>query len=172
MATALFTTICTGCGAEMRVPDHYRGRRIGCTACRIEFTALMPEERPFEFPCPACRENIEAEPGWTGICAPCPHCGENVTIPNSDGSFPASEDPACSVAPVQTAMRDPAAPVRCPRCSSAQVSANKKGFGGKGAVIGAVLLGPVGLLGGLMGSGKVKITCLKCGNEFSPGESA
>lgn len=60
--------------------------------------------------------------------------------------------------------------IRCPKCKSIQLAANKKGFGLGKAAAGGLLLGPVGLLGGLLGSGKVKITCLKCGNVFRPGE--
>jgi len=60
--------------------------------------------------------------------------------------------------------------IQCPKCKSTQLTANKKGFGLGKAAAGGLLLGPVGLLGGLFGSGKVKITCLKCGNVFRPGE--
>ena len=60
----------------------------------------------------------------------------------------------------------------CPKCGSDQLTANKKGFSGKKAVAGAVLTGGVGLLAGTIGSNKVKITCLSCGNEFKPGEGA
>lgn len=59
-------------------------------------------------------------------------------------------------------------PVRCPRCQSTQLTANQKGYGlGKG-VAGGLLLGPVGLLGGFIGSKEVVITCLKCGHRWKP----
>ncbi len=59
-------------------------------------------------------------------------------------------------------------PVRCPRCRSTQLTANRKGFGLGKAAAGGLLLGPVGLLGGFLGSSKVKITCLKCGYTWKP----
>jgi len=60
--------------------------------------------------------------------------------------------------------------VKCPKCRSSQLTANKKGFGLGKAAAGGLLLGPIGLLGGVIGSAKVKITCLKCGHEWKPGE--
>lgn len=59
--------------------------------------------------------------------------------------------------------------IKCPECGSNQITASKKGFGLGKAAAGGLLLGPVGLLGGAIGSGKVKITCLKCGHEWKPG---
>ena len=59
-------------------------------------------------------------------------------------------------------------PVRCPNCSSAQVMATKKGFGTGNAAIGAVLLGPVGLAGGMIGANKIALSCLKCGHQWDP----
>ncbi len=58
--------------------------------------------------------------------------------------------------------------IKCPRCGSKQLTANKKGFGLGKALVGGVLLGGIGLLGGFLGSGKVKITCLKCGYSWHP----
>ena len=71
---------------------------------------------------------------------------------------------------LNSAPPQPDSAVRCPKCQSTQVTAIQKGFGTGGAVLGAVLLGPVGLLGGLIGSGKPKLACMKCGHTFQPGE--
>lgn len=52
--------------------------------------------------------------------------------------------------------------MKCPRCGSTSLSGNKKGYG----VVGAALLGPIGLVAGNIGSGKVMVTCMKCGYKF------
>ncbi|WP_053071130.1 hypothetical protein [Clostridium botulinum] len=53
--------------------------------------------------------------------------------------------------------------VYCPKCLSTQITANKKGF----SVKKAVLLGGVG---GFIGKNKIEITCLKCGYKWKPGQ--
>ncbi len=58
----------------------------------------------------------------------------------------------------------------CPKCHSTSLSANKKGFGIGKAVIGRTLIGGIGLVAGNIGAQKVKVTCLKCGYQFKPGE--
>ncbi len=60
--------------------------------------------------------------------------------------------------------------IKCPKCSSDQLTANQKGFSGGKALAGAVLTGGVGLLAGTIGSKDIIITCLACGNQFKPGE--
>ena len=44
--------------------------------------------------------------------------------------------------------------------------AQKKGFGLVKAATGGILLGGVGLLGGVIGSGKINITCLQYGHSW------
>jgi hypothetical protein len=45
--------------------------------------------------------------------------------------------------------------VKCPKCSSEQVHAGKRGWS---------------IWTGLIGSGKIVLTCLKCGHKFAPGQ--
>lgn len=58
--------------------------------------------------------------------------------------------------------------IKCPICKSSHIHSDKKGFSGKKAVAGAVLVGGVGILAGTIGSNKIKLTCLSCGCEFKP----
>jgi tellurium resistance protein TerD len=43
------------------------------------------------------------------------------------------------------------------------ISAGQKGFGLGKAAVGAFLLGPVGLLGGMIGKKAVELSCQACG---------
>lgn len=61
-------------------------------------------------------------------------------------------------------------PLECPRCHSTQLHAGSKGFSLGKAAAGGILVGGVGLLGGLIGSKKIMITCLKCGYKWQAGK--
>jgi hypothetical protein len=58
----------------------------------------------------------------------------------------------------------------CSRCGSDQLATSNVGFGIGKAVLGTLAFGPLGLIGGAVGANKVKITCLECGFEMSPGK--
>lgn len=55
----------------------------------------------------------------------------------------------------------------CPRCHSTQVTAGKKGFGFGKALVGGVLLGPVGILAGFIGSKNMEFACLNCRERWN-----
>ncbi len=58
-------------------------------------------------------------------------------------------------------------PSSCPKCmcfgTMEMISERKGGFSGGKAIVGAVLLGPIGLLGGALGKKKTNYQCKKCG---------
>lgn len=60
----------------------------------------------------------------------------------------------------QPSYHSPQGDLTCPRCRSGRVTAGKKGFGIGKAVVGSILLGPIGLLGGFLGSNNVEFLCL------------
>ncbi|MCB7128465.1 MAG: hypothetical protein J3T61_02870 [Candidatus Brocadiales bacterium] len=70
----------------------------------------------------------------------CPHCGEE----------------------------SPGIHVKCPKCGSMSISTGKKGFGLVKAATGGILLGPVGLLGGLIGRKRIELICQACGKKWKP----
>lgn len=58
--------------------------------------------------------------------------------------------------------------IKCPKCGSTQLTTTKKGFSGKKAVVGGLLTGGIGILAGTIGSNKIKINCIACGNSWMP----
>jgi tellurium resistance protein TerD len=71
----------------------------------------------------------------------------------------------------KTPEKKPPSQIKCPKCSSTQITAQKKGFGLFKAAAGALMIGPYGLLGGVAGAGKVKVTCIACGHSWTAGSS-
>ena len=67
---------------------------------------------------------------------------------------------------LQLQQQQYASMAKCPRCGSTSLSGNKKGFGIGKAVVGAALIGPLGLVAGNIGAHKVQVTCLNCGKKF------
>ena len=59
------------------------------------------------------------------------------------------------------------APSACPMCGEEEnwkkVDTQQNGYSVEKAVIGGILLGPVGLLGGALGTDKATYYCGKCG---------
>lgn len=116
---------------------------------------------------------------------PCPDCGKMVSLrtvrcPDCVAPVKAAETlrPASSEnGPIHDAIpRSPAIAqvvdnnsVRCPKCGCTQLSTQKRGMDAGGALVGALLLGPLGLLAGAPGANKVVITCLKCGHQWTAG---
>lgn len=67
-----------------------------------------------------------------------------------------------------------AVPYSCPMCGESikwiQVDEEKKGFSVGKAAAGAILFGPVGLVGGALGKKRVCYCCGRCGfkHEYKP----
>lgn len=134
-------------------------------------------------------ELVERKKG--SVVGRCEHCGREIEVPSSNLIAPyrptielqAAVKCECGeyhnliVAPedVRPEVRSPRnepedQTLRCPRCGSSQLHAGDKGFGLGKAAVGGLLVGPVGLLGGLIGSKKLIITCLQCGHKWQAGK--
>jgi predicted nucleic-acid-binding Zn-ribbon protein len=68
----------------------------------------------------------------------------------------------------QTPVLNEPQQVRCPKCGSTQIAAEKQGFSAGKAIIGRVIFGKKGYLAGFHGSKKMLINCLNCGNSWAP----
>jgi ribosomal protein S27E len=58
--------------------------------------------------------------------------------------------------------------ITCKMCGSTQIAAGNRGFGLANATLGTLLVGPVGALGGFLGSASVRVSCLNCGYSWRP----
>ena len=56
----------------------------------------------------------------------------------------------------------------CPKCNSTRLDADERGVSIGNAIAGAALVGHVGALAGLIGSGAKRIDCYDCGLRFKP----
>jgi RNA polymerase subunit RPABC4/transcription elongation factor Spt4 len=95
----------------------------------------------------------------------CTECGKDI-------SSLAPACPSCGAPQMATAGSKPTSGVPrvvCPKCGSDQLTAKTRGFALGRALVGDVVLGPLGLLVGAVGRRKIKITCLACGHTFKPG---
>lgn len=97
--------------------------------------------------CPECGTNVEGMKF-------CPECGNQT----QSSAYKSSESMKQQISQNNIA--------RCPKCGSASLTANKKGFGIGKAVVGAALTGGIGLAAGNIGAKKVRITCLNCGKQW------
>lgn len=148
--------------------DRQSPRHKTCSKCGLVCA-------PAQSLCPKCggilRENTRRQPrasaaarqrkqvsvrklGKTaGGLARCRVCGKNV-------SPSAQTCPHCG-------ERSPALLKRCPKCNSTRVTAFEGDHFGFGkAAAGAVVLGPLGLLAGLLPTKSTFFKCLDCGKQF------
>ena len=142
------------CGKSFSVPDHFAGKSGKCKACGARLVIPEPaDNRP------------AAAFGFLD--------GEDLGGPVVPAALPWKQVPTSTDFPtvVVDTPDEPDEPVRCPKCRSSQLSADKKGFGAGKALIGGVLTGGVGLLAGFIGSKKIMITCRKCGHQWKAGQS-
>ena len=169
---------CPVCGERLRSPISDAGTQDVCPNCNIQYVVPGTKERDQlnrekqaelkhkrqvaeqirKIKQEKQRENIEAR-----------------VLVQEEEEFRRQRREAIESAKQQAARTraiKPSAEIKCPVCKSTQITPNKKGFGLGKAVVGGLLLGPIGLLGGVIGSDKIKITCLACGHVFEPGQRA
>lgn len=141
---------CGKCNQEKRniyIGTEFTGNRV-CTNCDVTLGE-----------CPNCRSKLR-----TNKAQQCKSCKASWRI------SPPLEDNTKKTLSIKLIETDSANKIKCPNCKSNSITANKKGFGLGKAVLGGFLTGGIGLLGGFIGSNKIKLTCLSCGYNWKPGK--
>lgn len=117
-----------------------------------------------------CIEESDTEPLGAGQCRilqdlECPRCENSLKAGSEIQSEGIWED---HLKEWREKHPKPLEQVCCPQCGSTQITAMKKGYGVGRAVLGTFIAGPIGLLGGAIGSNDTVLTCMNCGCQFMP----
>tara|TARA_B110000240_G_scaffold68217_1_gene77703 strand:- start:1350 stop:1901 length:552 start_codon:yes stop_codon:yes gene_type:complete len=118
----------------------YSGDKKICVSCKVK-----------DSKCPVCSLYLR-----TSKSQQCQHCFSSWNPKKGEKSL------------ITPSIKNKRSEVKCPKCYSRNITANKAGFGLGKAVVGGVLTGGVGLLAGFLGSKKINISCLKCGHRWNP----
>ena len=130
------------------VKDNYKGADSMCLNCKI-----------MDSKCPVCSLELR-----TKKSSQCRHCLSSWFPVVSSSELEKRKQILTS----GVIRKKKTKKISCPECKSTDFTTNKKGFGLGKAVGGLILTGGVGLLGGFIGSQKINITCLSCGNRWTP----
>jgi len=136
---------CENCNQEKRnvyQKEEYSDKNI-CISCDTKLGI-----------CPICNNKLRTDKAQQ--CGNC-HSSWRENIPQPLTSVPKAK--------IKETKSDE---IKCSKCRSTKITANKKGFGAGKALVGGLLTGGIGLLGGFIGSKKIIITCLNCGHKWSP----
>ena len=178
--------LCTYCGAKQSVgqefkdikPTIFKSNTINCPKCNSKLIPTFNSKGEQSVGiCPHCDTNIKN--GKCPSCykpfknykdTSCSYCGFSWKAFGTSNQVINTEKYSTPFEPVKTISFSDQNTLKCSNCGSTNISANKKGYSAGKAIAGLVLTGGVGLLGGFFGSGKVKITCLRCGHSWNAGK--
>ena len=174
MNSEFYKMSCPNCGGGIEFPAHGVGELTLCPHCASEIVLICegpfeasddPQQVPVRKPEPSAnlkpklrriqlpkpKPKLDQIPtsglGKCRVCGKevspsaqtCPHCGEHA----------------------------PAVVKRCPKCNSTRITASEgTHFGFGKAAAGALVLGPLGLLAGLLPTRSTFFKCLDCGEQF------
>lgn len=129
------------------------GHREYCEACEICHYKLIfdKEELPVNYSCQSCNspdgEIVETE---STINIKCKSCNaEQVMVNKRQKEVVGFKTPPATL----FADPKPEEPVRCPKCSSTQISTSARGYS---------------MIWGFMGAGKTVNRCARCGHSWKP----
>lgn len=184
---------CPKCRAILGVPQEYLGKKGTCNKCGSH--VLLADTR---VPCPVCAALVFFDKEGEGASKECDHCRSILVLTVQSGVLWSKLVPILQDELVrrnaeegrkrrqeeeraerkreatrkleEERIRQANAPISCPSCGSSQVAPMTKGFSPGKAIVGGLLLGPLGLVGGAIGSRQVQLACLKCGRRWDAGQ--
>ena len=163
------------CGKRLKAPDAYAGRMAECPGCGRHL--VVP---PLPIPSEQCVNSLaESELGDSRRLPDTPQPPlEQPIVVDRTSPKPASKLAQCKACGKDVSKNAPTCPhcgesapglhIKCPTCGSLNIATGEKGFGLGKAAVGLVLLGPVGLLGGMLGRKRAELVCQACGKKWKP----
>lgn len=130
-----------------------------CEECQRELIeVLTSSEDLIKTVCPKCDEDIRARK--------CPSCHQSLKFGGCRCSYCGASwySDQTKAKPTLDSLDKS---IKCLRCGSTNLTSNKKGFSVGKAIAGNFVAPGIGLLAGGIGGGKIKMTCLKCGNQWN-----
>lgn len=97
----------------------------------------------------------------------CSECGKDVS--EKAASCPYCGNPISQHSPILKEEIEEY--ISCPKCGAKDLYSNKQGFGAGKAIVGGLIVGPLGILAGGINSNKILLTCQGCGNQFKLNEA-
>lgn len=161
---------CKVCGVLKGYSADRLGRDVECKVCG----AIFSLEKPTSTTCPSCKAPVR------GTDTRCSACGEDLPSQfdreqraRREAEWQKAEEERAAIASIKsTAVAEMGNQIRCPRCGSTQILFGRKGYNGAAGLVGALCLGPIGLLAGCAGSGDVELTCMLCSFRWKPSSLA
>jgi DNA-directed RNA polymerase subunit RPC12/RpoP len=146
-----YRCLCRSCGQKLEFPIQMTGLQIACPTCGEQTLLKDPYQGPP--PVPKFPESRDYAPRDDIGTAKCRVCGKIVS-------------PSADICP-HCGEREPGAKVQCRYCGSGRVTVSNAQVLSYGkAAVATMLLGPVGLLAGLLPANHTFCRCLDCGKSF------
>lgn len=147
----LMNQLCPKCKEEgLCVVNGFREYYEGCEICHYRFN-FDKEDLPSDYTCQSCNssdgEIVETE---STINIKCKSCGADYIMVNKR-----QKEVVGLRTPPASLFGDPKPeePVRCPKCSSTQITTGSRGYS---------------MIWGFIGSGKTVNRCARCGHKWEP----
>lgn len=146
---------CSWCSSELPVGA------TACSVCGVQVLEVLPPKTSFGLKCPKCGHTCQLD-----RVGRCPDCGYSFygLVPNKEVPTKTAED-SYRNRTLSVVNSGNHSSVHCPHCGYDDFDMVRKGFSFGKAIVGTVVLGPVGAVAGL-GSNKYQRVCKRRKKTF------